>query len=187
MNSSQRSVMSTQNRYTRTWASSINNRTYMLSWKLFTKAIELFAITKLDISTNVHSEISLFFQISGQIVYKKISSNSEKKHTELKLRRQHTRKFQHFREKSREKIFNHFNKRGTSLQLETLYGDILSYIEHYMILNKSYRGLIFIDHDAANLSSSNQEKLLDLLNLSVSFYFILKLGLTFYLVKATIN
>lgn len=55
------------------------------------------------------------------------------------------------------------------------------------MIDRSYRGLILIDQDDNNLIVSNPERILEILNINSCFYFILRLGSTFYLVKATSN
>lgn len=58
-----------------------------------------------------------FFEISDEIVFKKINSTNEKRPTDLKLRKHHTRRLHHIREKSRDKIFTNFSKKGLTTSL----------------------------------------------------------------------
>jgi hypothetical protein len=104
--------------------------------------------------------------------------------SDSKIRKFHTRKINHAREKTRDRIFNYFQK-GSQPSF-SFYEDILHYIEYYMKLDYSYRGLNFVDLDDSSLKN-DQEKIEKMLNLSHVFYFLLKLSSTFYLVKAYSN
>lgn len=54
-------------------------------------------------------------------------------------------------------------------------------------MDHSYRGLALKDQDEIDVLISDQEKILEILSISTYFFFLLRLGSTFFLVKATRN
>jgi hypothetical protein len=117
MLSSQKSIINSQTRYQKVCSTLITNKAFMISSKLPLNSMGLFAVTKVEFSNKFNQEISLFFEISDEIVFKKINSTNEKRPTDLKLRKHHTRRLHHIREKSRDKIFTNFSKKGLTTSL----------------------------------------------------------------------
>ena len=55
------------------------------------------------------SELSVFLEFCGQLVYKKVRAD-QMKVMGIRARRSHLRKLRHLKEKLRKKLFIHFNK-----------------------------------------------------------------------------
>lgn len=130
---SQKSLVSSQTRYQKICSTLVNSKAHLISSKVKNKTGGLLVVTNIELVSKLHMELSIFFQILSEIVYKKIISVSEKRSTDLRIKKNHTNRIQHFRQKSRDKIFTHLNKKALFSSLTPFYEDLLAYIEQYMI------------------------------------------------------
>ena len=82
----------------------------MVSSKLQVRSSGFFKVCKVEFSSLDMSELSLFLEFCGQMVYRKVCAGQEKKTTDTRTRRNHLRKLRHLKDKLREKLFLHFHK-----------------------------------------------------------------------------
>jgi hypothetical protein len=125
-----------------------DTKVYLISSKFMARSVPIFTILKIRTTTKNIVAIELFLEICGHLIFKKILSISENRQTDLKLKKYHSRnRYNHVREKTRDRIFNHFQKKKEDESDLMLYEDLLAYIEGFMRLEHNYIGRTLIYND----------------------------------------
>jgi hypothetical protein len=164
---------------------------YFFSPKFSIKYTTYFKIVSLSILINEdkHYEFRMFFRIYNETLFQRVllKPAQERKALEHRARKGHIKKMQVMREKLKERVLSYFLREHSEELVIDFYQDLIVYLEHFLILEKSYRGLAFADTEESMLELRNHERIFEMLRINRSFHFILKLNYTFYLVKVTFS
>ena len=161
----------------------------MISSKFTHNARPVLLLRNIQIVSKFPPVLSLFFDISDELVYLKIEQVHEARMPETtKVKKGHSRKneYVHKREKS-EAIINLIQKSKNIQELVPLYEHILNYIETFTMLKQSYLGLRFVDFIDYPQERQELEKEENRFSSNNCLYFLLKLSSTFYMARGTIN